>query len=197
MPASPSNSNGAEQVSPELFSAGIEFARTIGQVERIQDASITTSYLSDRHLVFCDSSGRELRRYPRNLIEIKSPIDDHSRAIAWARSMGYPVPSKPNGCLNVILIFIGLLIYIVPGIIIIIWVAYSGQAYERELNSLVSRWVAAGKPEPGVATNLDNKINAVAERPLQERLAEYREMLDKSLISNEEYEVLRKKALGL
>jgi hypothetical protein len=111
--------------------------------------------------------------------------------------MGYPVPSKPNGCLNVILIFIGLLIYILPGVIILIWVAYSGQVYERELNSLVSRWVAAGKPEPGVATNLDNKINAVAERPLQERLAEYKEMLDKSLISNEEYEVLRKKALGL
>lgn len=191
------NSNEAEQVLPECFSAGIEFARTNGHAQRIQDASITTSYLTARHLVFCDASGKELIRYPRNAIEATSPTDDLSRVIAWARSMGYPVPNQPDGCLNVILIIIGLLIYIIPGIIILIWVAYSGQAYERELNSLISRWVAAGKPEPGVATNLDNKINAVAERPLQERLAEYKEMLDKSLISNEEYEALRKKALGI
>ena len=111
--------------------------------------------------------------------------------------MGYPVPSEPNGCLNTILIVAGLLIYIVPGVIILVWVAYSGQVYERELNSLVTRWVAAGKPEPGVATNLDNKITAATERPLQERLAEFKEMLEKSLISSEEYEALRKKALGL
>jgi hypothetical protein len=197
LPANPPNNNGGEQASPEFFRAGIEFARANGQARQIQNASTTASYLTARHLVFCDESGRELIRYHRYAINAKSPTDDRSRAVAWARSMGYPVPSEPNGCLNTILIVAGLLIYIVPGVIILVWVAYSGQVYERELNSLVTRWVAAGKPEPGVATNLDNKITAATERPLQERLAEFKEMLEKSLISSEEYEALRKKALGL
>ena len=197
MPANREDRNPVEAVSSEMFLTGTELAKSYGRLKQMQAASRNSSYLTTRHLVICDSTGKEIVRFPRSLVESSNAIVDQPKAVAWARSMGYPVPEEPNGCLNGILIAIGLLIFIVPGVMIMIWVAYNWHDYQREMNALVARWVEAGKPEPGISTNLDAMLKTSSALPIKKRLLEYKEMLDNELISQDEYEALRKKALDL
>jgi len=197
MPANREDQNPVEAVSAEMFLVGTELAKSYGRSKQMQTASRNSSYLTTRHLVICESTGKEIVRFPRSLIESSSATVDQPKAVAWARSMRYPVPEEPNGCLNGILISIGLLIFIVPGVMVMIWVAYNWHDYQREMNALVARWVEAGKPEPGISTNLDAMLKTSSGLPIKNRLLEYKEMLDKELISQDEYIALRKKALDL
>jgi hypothetical protein len=186
-----------EKVPDRLFENGIELAKSYGYGKKIESASHDASFMTDSHLVICDLSGSVIVRLSRSLCEGLNSKSDRAKAIAWARSMGYPVPQEPNGCLSGILIAIGLLIFIVPGVMIMIWVAYTGQVYQKEMNALVARWVDAGKPEPGRAKNLDKKLESSEQLQIQSKIKEYKVMLEEGLISEEEYESLRKKALGL
>lgn len=126
------------------------------------------------------------------------------RACIWARSMGYPVPTKMNGCLAGLLVVIGLFAAIVPGLIILFWIFHKQNQYEIELKALVVKWVDAGKPSAGMeARQVDEleKLDEVKAPPTkistQERLEELMQLRNNGFISKEEYEIMRKNELGI
>ena len=123
-------------------------------------------------------------------------------AVKWAVSRGYRVPSKMSGCLSWILVIGGLCMWIVPGLLIFGWVWYQGNQYERDMDALIAKWVDAGYPRVGEQEKPKEQLEQVKERSTnsqstESRLEELLSMRDKGLISSEEYETLRKKALGL
>ena len=127
---------------------------------------------------------------------------NEQKAVIWAESLGYPVPKKPDGCTSVFLVIIGLFIFIVPGLIILLIVWNNGRQYERDMRALVEKWVDAGKPEPGVKARPVEELEKIEETPAvspstETRLEELVSMKEKGLISQEEYDTLRKKTLGL
>ena len=131
---------------------------------------------------------------------LKTP--NEQKAVAWAKSLGYPVPKAPDGCMSVLLVIIGLCVFIVPGLIILLIVWNRSRQYELDMKALVEKWVDAGKPEPGVKARPVEQLEKVEEIPAtspstESRLEELLSMKEKGLISQEEYDTLRKKALGL
>jgi flagellar basal body-associated protein FliL len=115
--------------------------------------------------------------------------------------MGYPIPSKMGGCLAFILIIIGLTAFVVPGVLILIWVWYQGNQYERDMRQLVAKWVDAGKPTPGKKQNLEKTLEIIPEKnseeEMEKKLKDLLSMKERNLISDEEYKEMRKKILGL
>ena len=97
---------------------------------------------------------------------------------------------------------VGLCVFIVPGVIILLIVWNNSRQYERDMKALVEKWVDAGKPEPGVKVRPIEQLEKIEEIPAiqpstESRLEELLSMKEKGLISLEEYDVLRKKTLGL
>ena len=80
------------------------------------------------------------------------------KAVAWAMSMGYPVPTKMNGCATGLLVAVGLLCAIVPGILLLVWLGVQENQYKRDMAALVAKWVDAGKPEPGEGAAAMNDV---------------------------------------
>jgi hypothetical protein len=134
------------------------------------------------------------------LIEL-SPEEAREKAAEWAKAAGYTIPTKFNGCLSVALVIIGSLMYVIPGIIVFIWLWWQNKNYESEMNKIVGRWNDAGRPKPGVkqapplnleAVN-DNESSATLETKLNEAVA----LKEKGLISDDECQQMRAKILGL
>lgn len=69
--------------------------------------------------------------------------------------------------------------------------------YAREVTALRTKWVEAGKPEPGDVGNSIGQLEAIPDKSAEEKLEEISSMKNKGLISNDEYEAMRKNALGL
>ena len=162
--------------------------------------------------VLRDQSGKVVAKINQGLVIGKleregkvvsnNPYSNEKGAVKWANSMGYPVPSKWNGCLSTFLVIIGLCAYVIPGVILLLIVWNNGRQYERDMKSLIEKWIDAGKPEPGVKAKPVEQLEKVEEKPAtspstESRLAELLSMKEKGLISQEEYDTLRKKALGL
>ena len=186
-------------LSPQEFDRAVQYAHSYGKNLKKQLPSLENSTSTKIKIILRDVSGNDIIKFDRDFFDQAfSPEIDRNKAIAWARSLGYPVPSKLNGCLSVLLILIGLIIFIIPGVVILIWVAYQGKAYQRDMNTLVARWVDAGKPEPGIKTNVEAKVEMIqAASSVTTQLEEYAKMLERGLVFPEEYEALRKKALDL
>ena len=127
--------------------------------------------------------------------------ETREKAVLWARSMGYPIPIKMGGCLAIILVIIGLCVFVVPGILILLWVWYQGNQYERDMRQLVAKWVDAGKPTPGKKQNLEKTLEIVPEKnseeEMEQKLKDLLSMKERNVISDEEYNEMRKKILGL
>ena len=128
--------------------------------------------------------------------------ENNERSVAWAKSMGYPIPTKWDGCLTAFLVVLGLCAYVIPGVILLLLVWNNGNQYERDMKALVAKWVDAGKPEAGEKARPVKQLQKIEEKPTESgstetRIEELISMKDKGLISEEEYEALRKKALGL
>ena len=131
-----------------------------------------------------------------------SSISNEEAAIAWAKSIGYPVPTKMGGCLSIFLVVLGLCVYVIPGVILLLLVWNNVRQYERDMKALVEKWIDAGNPAPGMETRPFEELEKVEEKPAASpstelRLEELVSMKGKGLISQEEYDTLRKKALGL
>ena len=168
--------------------------------------------------VLCNSKGKEITRIDNASIknqvainskeqldpafEIPTPISNEVEAIAWAKSIGYPVPTKMGGCLSAFLVVLGLFAFIVPGLIILLIVWNNSRQYERDMKALVEKWIDAGKPEPGVKARPIEQLEIIEEKPsaissIESRLEDLLSMKEKGLISLEEYDALRQKTLGL
>jgi uncharacterized membrane protein len=131
----------------------------------------------------------------------KAGLGDRSKASAWARSRGYPVPTELNGCLGIFLVVVGLCIYIIPGLVILVILYSINKSYNSEMDALVARWVDAGKPEPGTIKNEINinkrEIPSSIPQTMTDSLNEIEELRAKGLIEEDEYKKLRIKVLGL
>ena len=85
------------------------------------------------------------------------PISNDAAAVAWAKSIVYPVSTKMNGCLTGVLVIIGLTAFVIPGLLILVivivfvfvFVFVQNRTYERDMKALVIKYVDAGKPMPG------------------------------------------------
>ncbi len=132
------------------------------------DSSLLTATL----IVLKSSSGRTLRIYKRAMLgeahgmttrasktAIKNPDQyglavskrsDKACAIAWARLRGYPIPSEPHPCMTVIAI-IGLAFGVIPGVILLFFLASQSQNCKRDTARLIEKWIDAGRPIPAGA----------------------------------------------
>ena len=168
--------------------------------------------IRDSNYVLYDDKGKIICKIPQGILakvlEDKgfksnpmSETETREKAVLWAKSMGYPIPSKMGGCLAFILVIIGLFAFVVPGVLILLWVWYQGNQYERDMRQLVAKWVDAGKPTPGKKENLGKTLEIVPEKnseeEMEQKLKDLLSMKERKVISDEEYKEMRKKILGL
>ena len=199
----------------EPIDVAIEIARKSGR--KFEDSDVDrnkSDFYYGKDYILMHKNGSKIACIDQKVVRFKCKgIDssvgsniysDQARAIAWARSMGYPIPIKMNGCLSTFLIVIGLTAFIVPGLLLIFFVIWKDNQYRTEVVALVTKWVEAGKPEPGIKENLDAKQAAPLTPPpltpqagIEGKLAELQSMKDKGVITEDEYQLMRKKALGL
>ena len=128
------------------------------------------------------------------------------QAVAWATAMGYPVPSKMGGCAGAILVVIGLCIYVIPGVLLLVWLFVQSNQYEQDMKKLMEKWIDAGRPGPGEGIKEVTRLERIVEKvdnsapqaaSTEQRLLELTSIKEKGLITEEEYQAMRKKALDL
>ena len=115
-----------------------------------------------------------------------------------------------------VLVIIGLTAFVIPGVLILVFVFIQNRTYERDMKAFVIKWVHAGKPMPGekikavqklekiketkverITEKTDKEGKQLDEKGFETKLQELNSMKEKGLISEEEFQQLRKKALGL
>lgn len=208
-------------MADSIFDAAVARAIAQGNFKDPWTANRGTSGPDGDQFVLRTSTGARICMIPLAVLENSSsggaitagtptgtPIvfrSDEEAAIAWATSMGYPVPRKLNGCLMAAGVALGLMAAVVPGVLLLVILLIKDRDYKRDMRSLVAKWVDAGRPQPGVAAVQVKELEKVVQKKAaptsmsetEGRLSELRAMKDKGLISEEEYNALRKKALGL
>ena len=65
----------------------------------------------------------------------------------WAKVQDYELPKKA-GLLMWLCIVIGLVAGVLPGLFLVLIAIRKNQNYEREMRSLMNKWIDAGKPLP-------------------------------------------------
>ena len=196
----------------EAFKAALSYAIDRGEINSDTPVDVGLSGYKGINYELYDDKGKIICKIPQGILAKKledkgfksNPMTEsetRERAVLWAKSMGYPIPSKMGGCLAFILIIIGLFAYVLPGILILLWVWYQGNQYERDMRQLVAKWVDAGKPTPGKKENLERTLEIVpeknSEKEIEEKLKNLLSMKERNVISDEEYNEMRKKILGL
>jgi len=196
----------------EEFKAALSYAIDRGEINSDTPVDETLSGYKGLNYVLYDDKGKIICKIPQGILAkvledkgFKSnpmtETETREKAVLWAKSMGYPIPSKMGGCLAFILVIIGLTAFVVPGVLILIWVWYQGNQYERDMRQLVAKWVDAGKPTPGKKQNLEKTLEIVPEKnseeEMEKKLKDLLSMKERNLISDEEYKEMRKKILGL
>ena len=196
----------------EEFKAALSYAIDRGEINSDTPVDETLSGYKGLNYVLYDDKGKIICKIPQGILAkvledkgFKSnpmtETENREKAVLWAKSMGYPIPSKMGGCLAFILVIIGLTAFVVPGVLILIWVWYQGNQYERDMRQLVAKWVDAGKPTPGKKENIEKTLEILPEKnseeEMEKKLKDLLSMKEKNLISDEEYKEMRKKILGL
>ena len=197
----------------EEFKAALSYAIDRGEINSDTPVDETLSGYKGLNYVLYDDKGKIICKIPQGILAkvledkgFKSnpmtETETREKAVIWAKSMGYPIPSKMGGCLAFILVIIGLFAFVVPGVLILLWVWYQGNQYERDMRQLVAKWVDAGKPTPGKKENIGGKTLEILpeknnEEDMEKKLKDLLSMKEKNLISDEEYKEMRKKILGL
>ena len=196
----------------EAFKAALSYAIDRGQINSDSPVDEDLSGYKGINYELYDDKGKIICKIPQGILAKKledrgfksnpmTETETREKAVLWAKSMGYPIPSKMGGCLAFILVIIGLTAFVVPGVLILIWVWYQGNQYERDMRQLVAKWVDAGKPTPGKKENLEKPLEIVPEKnseeEIEQKLKDLLSMKERNVISDEEYKEMRKKILGL
>ncbi len=196
----------------EAFKAALSYAIDRGQINSDSPVDEDLSGYKGINYELYDDKGKIICKIPQGILAKKledkgfksnpmTETETREKAVLWAKSMGYPIPSKMGGCLAFILVIIGLTAFVVPGVLILIWVWYQGNQYERDMRQLVAKWVDAGKPTPGKKENIEKTLEILPEKnseeEMEKKLKDLLSMKEKNLISDEEYKEMRKKILGL
>ena len=81
---------------------------------------------------------------------IKSALepDDMSKALKWARNMGYPKPEKPWPRIMVVIGILGLFAAVIPGLVVLYFCWSKEENYKKQRNALLTKWIDAGRPNP-------------------------------------------------
>ena len=96
--------------------------------------------------------------------------------------------------------------FVIPGILLLMWLFIQSNQYDRDMKQLVEKWVDAGRPAPGEGIKEVTRLERIVEKvddsapqaaSTEQRLLELNSMKEKGLITEEEYQAMRKKALGL
>lgn len=199
-----------------VFSEAVARAVREGLIDSVSDTSRVKSYSDDTFFHLKSPERGLVASYPKQEIyeaiaasgrldPYEASLQAHqvrSKAIEWAKSVGYSVPSKPDGCLSVLMVSLGLLLAIIPGILVMIWIWLQNRNYESEVNKIVGRWNDAGRPEPGTEESpplpLERIIeNNIETQDLESKLIELEALKSKGLISEGEYGEMRRKLLGI
>ena len=196
----------------EAFKAALSYAIDRGEINSDTPVDEGLSGYKGINYELYDDQGKLICKIPQGILAKKledkgfksnpmTETETREKAVLWARSMGYPIPSKMGGCLAIILVIIGLCVYVVPGILILLWVWYQGNQYERDMRRLVAKWIDAGKPTPGKKENLEKTLEIVPEKNIEEemeqKLKDLVSMKERNIITDEEYNQMRKKILDL
>ena len=100
-----------------------------------------------------------------------------------------------------IFVIIAFLACVVPGVFAFVYVAQRNGTYVREMTALRVKWIDLGKPKPGQKGVMPGKLEALQEKnddkTIEKKLDELKSLNESGKISDEEYQALRKKALGL
>ena len=191
------------------FINALKIAVERGDITSYQKSDISEklSGYEDINFGLRDHSGNSISKIFYGKLENRNRQDgsvssNQKEAIKWAISMGYPVPSKWNGCLTTFLVIVGICAYVIPGVILLLVVWNNGREYERDMKALVEKWIDAGKPEEGMKFRPVERLekiedNKTSSTSTENRLKELLSMKEKGLISQEEYDTLRQKTLGL
>ena len=164
----------------EAFKAALSYAIDRGEINSDTPVDEALSGYKGIYYELCDEKGKIICKIPQGIVAKKledkgfksnmmTETETREKAVLWARSMGYPIPSKMGGCLVIILVIIGLCVYVVPGILILLWVWYQGSQYERDMRQLVAKWVDAGKPTPGKKENLERPLEIVSKKIVKKK----------------------------
>ena len=216
-----------DPVFSKRFDVAVLIAIAAGKLPSPEKASTYCSFANDSYFflkerssipiikISLDHLDKEVSERPNapnvpDLLEdVLSPAEldrqETELAIKWAMSMGYPIPEKPMGGISALLFCcLAFLLCFIPGIFAILYVNNRSTQYARDTTALRTKWVDAGKPEPGEEFKEVTKRETVVEKiesasadSVEERLLELNSMKEKSLITEEEYQAMRKKALGL
>ena len=196
----------------EAFKAALDYATDRGEMNFDTLADEDLSGYRGINYELYDDQGKIIIKIPQGILAKKledkgfksipmTETETREKAVIWAKSMGYPIPSKMGGCLAFILVIIGLTAFVVPGVLILIWVWYQGNQYERDMRQLVAKWIDAGKPTPGKKENIEKTLEILPEKnseeEMEKKLKDLLSMKERNLISDEEYKEMRKKILGL
>ena len=88
----------------------------------------------------------------RGDIEAKPERDpllrDKQTALKWAASKGYPAPEEPWPTWVAVFGVTGLLLGVIPGVVILITMAFQSNKAKEQQRQLIMRWVDEGKPVP-------------------------------------------------
>ena len=159
----------------DAFKAALSYAIDRGEINSDTPVDESLSGYKGIYYELCDEKGKIICKIPQGIVAKKledkgfksnpmTEAETREKAVLWAKSLGYPIPNKMGGCLAFILIIIGLFAFVVPGILILLWVWYQGNQYERDMRQLVAKWVDAGKPTPGKKENLQRTLEIVPEK---------------------------------
>ncbi len=129
---------------------------------------------------------------------------DSKKAIEWAKSIGYPIPTKPDGCSTGCLVVLGLTAAIIPGILVLFWLMNKERDYKLDIKALVFKWIDAGRPEPGQQSvpvqeleRIEPENTYLNSKSIEQRIEELNQLREKGLISEDEYQTMRKDSLGI
>ena len=209
-----------DPVFSKRFDVAVLIAMAAGKLSSPEKASTYCSFANDSYFflkerssipiikISLDHLDKEVNERPNAPIvpdlldDVISPIaidkQETELAIKWAMSMGYPIPEKPMGGISALFFCcLAFLLCFIPGIFAILYVNNRSTQYAREMSAFRTKWVDAGKPEPGDAGNSIGQLEALPDKSAEEKLEEISSMKNKGLISNGEYEAMRKKTLGL
>jgi hypothetical protein len=161
----------------DLFRAAVSHSLRVGKLTSKEEASQQQSRQTAVSFVLVGHNGQIIERIPlgkvqaearrmaavaaaseaasaarqkelEGRIQLLRQSPARTRASAWAQSVGYEIPKGPDWGLYLTAIIILGLFFVIPGLIaaIIYWVRKT--AYDKEMRSIVEKWIDAGRPDP-------------------------------------------------
>jgi hypothetical protein len=128
--------------------SGTVLARvSIEQVATMKQNAVTREKLREQQKAANEEAKEEAKE--KRIIALRSQ-GSRARAYAWARSMGYVVPSNNDAWTtgDLVVALLLCMLCLLPGIIFIMLRLQSNGHAKTQGVELVNKWIEAGKPDP-------------------------------------------------